>query len=175
MKSYYLNLTENKILYDERKKRFIYLKDASREQAGLFNRSHFKWQRPDLYGGDQIQFQQDLKNGQSYLRSLMYFNKMEMRRLSRALGNNANRYIYPIMDDYLRQYQVDAIRTERLWTWRDSTKIVEYFREHVRRTQKYGLDNGASLSSHSKEAFKQREEELVQYFLHEMRKRPVTA
>ena len=111
---YYLNLTENKILYDERKKRFIYLKDASREQAGLFNRSHFKWQRPDLYGGDQIQFQQDLKNGQSYLRSLMYFNKMEMRRLSRALGNNANRYIYPIMDDYLRQYQVDAIRTERL-------------------------------------------------------------
>ena len=90
------------------------MKDATREQVSLFNKSHFKWQRPDLYGVDQIKFQQDLKSGQSYLRSLMYFNKMELRRLSRTLGNNANRYLFPIMDDYLRQYQVDSLRTERL-------------------------------------------------------------
>ena len=81
--------------------------------------------------------------------------------------------MYPIMEDYLKQLKVDGVRTERLWTWQDSTRIVEYYRQHLKRVQKYGLDNGDSLEDPCKEAFKQREDELVEYFLYEMRKKPV--
>ena len=171
----YFNFSNNKVLYDERKKRFIYLKEAKKDHKALYNKSFFKFQRPDLYGTDQIDFQNDLRDGQAYLRAMLTINKNEMRRLWRTMGTNSYRYIYTIMDDYLKQHRVDGIRAERLWTWRDSTKIVEYFREHKRRAHKYGLDNQGGLNNNSKESFKKREDELVEYFLHEMRKQPVKA
>ena len=72
MQNYFFNFAENKVMYDERKKRFIYLADATRDQKREFNQNHFKFQRPDLYGQDQNDFKKDLKYGQNYLRAIMY-------------------------------------------------------------------------------------------------------
>ena len=169
----YFNFSNNKVLYDERKKRFIYIRNANKQHKRLFNKSHFKEQRPDFSGMQQENFMEDLNNGQAYLRAMMYINKVEMRRLWRTMGQTGYRYIYPIMDDYLKQHRVDSPRVGRLWTWTDSTKIVNYFREQQRRVAKYGLDNKVHGEKYTKEALKEREDELVEYFLHEMRKKPV--
>ena len=169
----YFNFSNNKIMFDERNKRFIYLKNANKHHRRLFNKSSFAYLRPDYFGEDQRSFMEDLKNGQSYLRAMMNVNRHELKRMYRILGGNAFMHVEPIMDDFLKQLRVDSLRLDRLWTWRDSTLMVEYFREHQRRAEKYGLDNGKGLLDTSKEALKQREDELVDYFLHEMRKKPV--
>ena len=169
----YFNFSNNKILYDERKKRFIYLKGAKKQHKMLFNKNFFKNQRPDLVGMDQEQWQDDFRKGQQYLRGMMYMNKLEMKRLWRTLQTNAYPYIYPIMDDYMKQHRVDSPRVNRLWTWRDASKIVDYFREQQRRVAKYGLDNAVNADKYTPESIKEKEDELVEYFLHEMRKSPV--
>ena len=170
----FFNFTEDKVFYDERKKRFIYLENSTEYHKKLFNASFFTTQRPDLQNAEQLRFSDDLKKGQKYLKSMLFYNKNEIRRLSRLLGSQGYFYCHPIMEDYLKQKRIDGLRLTRVWTWKDSTKIVEYFREHVRRTQKYGLDNLQHTKVEpTKEAMKLREDELVDYFLSEMRKKPV--
>ncbi|CAI2381808.1 unnamed protein product [Moneuplotes crassus] len=173
----FFNFSNKKILYDERKKRFIYLSGGNKQQRRLFNKSYFKAQRPDIIGTDYKQWEQDFREGQAYLRIMLYYNKLEMNKLWRILQSNAYPYMYTIMDDYLTHSRIDNPRVMRLWTWRDSTRIVEFVREHKARAAKYGLDNGASMQrdtfEFTKEQMKQKEEELCEYFLHEMRKKPV--
>ena len=59
----------------------------------------------------------------------------------------------------------------RMWNWEDSSKIVNFMTLHLVKAQKYGLDmpfmNNVMLT---KEELKAREDELVEYFLYEMRK-----
>mmetsp|Transcript_11453 Transcript_11453/g.10114 ORF Transcript_11453/g.10114 Transcript_11453/m.10114 type:complete len:146 (-) Transcript_11453:25-462(-) len=139
----------------------------------LFNKNHFKSQRPDLDGVEKEQWQRDFRDGQAYLRAMLYMNKLEMRRMWRAMGSNSYSYIYNIMDDYLKQHRVDSPRIGRMWTWKDSTKIADFFKEHKARTDKYGLNNRINGYEVTKESLKEKEDELTEYFLHEMRKKPV--
>ncbi len=172
----YFNFSNNKILFDEKKKRFIYLKGAKKQHRKLFNKSYFKSQRPDIIDQASEEWNEDFRDGQAYMRAMLYYNKLEMKRLWRTLQTNAYPYVYTIMDDYLKQHRIDNPRVNRLWTWRDSSKMVDYIREHRRRIEKYGLNNSATnleTSYVSKEQLKQREDDLVEYFLHEMRKKPV--
>ena len=80
-------------------------------------------------------------------------------------------YFYPLMDDYMKAYAIDRPRIFRTWTWQDSSRIVNIFDLHVLKCQKYGLDipvfNDRGLT---KEELKDREDQLVAYFLHELRK-----
>ena len=167
------NFSENKIMYDERKKRFTYLDSANSFQYKTYMGGAFNNQRPDLALEDQRKFRKDLVQGQSYLRAMCYMNKLELRRLYRTLGASSYLHVYPIMEDYLKQVRLDGPRVDRVWTWKDATRIVEYYRQHVRRSIKYGLDNGQCLENRTKEAFQEKENELVDYFLSEMRKKPV--
>ena len=169
----FFNFSNNKVVYDERNKRFIYVSHANKMHKKVFNKNVFKHQRPDLQGNDQAQWFSDFRDGQAYLRSMMYMNKMEMRRLWRILGANSYMYVQPLMTDYMKQYKVDSPRINRLWTWKDASKIVEYFRDHQTRANKYGLNNVSDRNDFSKASIKRREDELVEYFLHEMRKKPV--
>ena len=45
-----LPVNEEKIYYDERKKRFVFLNGASHQKAREFNRIHFNTSRPDFIG-----------------------------------------------------------------------------------------------------------------------------
>ena len=44
------------------------------------------------------------------------------------------------MDDFQKSYAMDRPKTNRLWTWEDSSKIVNMMTCHLKLTQKYGLD-----------------------------------
>ena len=169
----YFNFSNNKVMYDERKKRFIYLKHAKKQHKRLFNKNHFKTQRPDITQYDHDMWKSDFRDAQIYLKGMMYINKLEIRRLWRTMGQNSYQYMYEIMDDYMTQWRVDGPRTQRLWTWMDASKMVEFYREHQFRCHKYGLDNCKGIANPTKEALKTREDELTEYFLHEMRKKPV--
>ena len=112
-----------------------------------------------------------LKHGQQLMRQMNYQTKLEMRRLQRTMGNLSYQYFYPLLDDYMTQNNVDRPRVLRTWTWSDSIKIVNFFDSHLLMCQKFGLDipimHGGDLT---KEDLKQREDNLTEYFLHELRK-----
>ncbi len=75
------------------------------------------------------------------------------------------------MDDYQRSQSVDQPRMNRLWTWEDSSKIVNFVTVHLALAKKYGLDLGTTNNaSFTKEEIKTKEDELTEYFLYEMRK-----
>ena len=92
------------------------------------------------------------------------------------MPNNFTNYFYPIMDSYMAQQEVDRLRKLRLWTWDDTNKIVNFMKYHRYRCAKYGLnipyDKWAGMT---KQDLKDAEDKLTSYFLHEMRKAPVTA
>lgn len=170
----YFHFTDDEIFFDERKKRFIYMKSSrlldQREYKGKF----FKSQRPDYFGTDRSEFKENVKRGQILATSIMFQSRQEMRRLWRTMGGQGFQYYKPLMDDYFRAYVVDQPRTNRLWTWQDSTRLAEFYKLHLKKAEKYGLDLPHTTKVYkTKEELKQREDELVEYFLHEMRKQPV--
>ena len=64
----FFGLSDEKLYYDDRKKRFVYLEDAPAIAEKAYKNSHFKEQRPDLYGQEQHEFKMKLKYGQQLLR-----------------------------------------------------------------------------------------------------------
>ena len=46
----FFGIADDKLYYDERKKRFVFLEDAPAYAERAFKNAHFKEQRPDLYG-----------------------------------------------------------------------------------------------------------------------------
>lgn len=127
-----------------------------------------------MYGADRIEFNEKLKKGQRLLRTMAYQCKLEMRRLWRTMPGTAFNHMYPLMDDYFQSYYVDSPRVNRLWTWGDATKIVDYYTLFTMRNEKYGLDLVNNMKTPmTKDELKEKEDELVEYFLHEMRKEPV--
>ena len=127
----FFGLTDDKLFYDERKKRFIFMENAPAVAEKTFKNSHFKVQRPDLYGQEQHEFQLKLKYGQQLLRQMNYQTKLEMRRLWRTMGGMSYQYFYPLMDDFMTYQAIDKPRMLRLWTWDDSTRIVNFMSLHL--------------------------------------------
>ena len=71
---------------------------------------------------------------------------------------------------------IDKPRLLRLWTWDDSTRIANFMTVHLLKSQRYGLDIPIQHSMGlTKDDLKKREDELVEYFLYEMRKAPAVA
>eukprot|EP00347_Sterkiella_histriomuscorum_P019105 403342929 len=172
----FFNLGDDKLVYDERKKRFVFLEDAPVFVDRAFRASMFKDQRPDLFGQEQREFKMKLKYGQQLLRQMNYQTKIEMRRLWRTMGGMSFQYFEPLLGDYMNYIAIEKPRSLRLWTWDDSTKIVNFLTLHLMKSQKYGLDIPFNTPVFlDKEQAKVREDELVQYFLYEMRKKPTTA
>ena len=60
----FFGLSDDKLYYDERKKRFVFLEDAPLVAEKAYKNAHFKEQRPDLYGSELSQFKNKLKYGQ---------------------------------------------------------------------------------------------------------------
>ena len=86
----------------------------------------------------------------------------------------AYNYFYPFMDDYMSLYAIQSPRSLRLWTWEDSQKMVDFYRNHCEKVSKYGLDLMYPLKETiTKEELQAREDRLTDYFVHEMRKQPV--
>lgn len=66
---------------------------------------------------------------------------------------------------------IDKPKMLRLWTWEDSTKIVNFLNINLMKTQLYGLDMPHQNNRfHTKEEIKAREDQLTEFFLEQMRK-----
>jgi hypothetical protein len=59
----FFGLQDDKLFYDERKKRFVYLDNAPAIVEKSYKNAHFKEQRPDLYGQEAHEFKMKLKYG----------------------------------------------------------------------------------------------------------------
>ncbi len=127
----FFNFSDDKLYYDERKKRFVFLEDAPAIVHKTVNNSAFKEQRPDLYGQELVEFKNKLKYGQQLLRQMNYQTKLEMRRLWRIMGPMSYQYFYPLLGDFMTYQAIDRPRAQRLWTWEDSTRIVNYLNLHL--------------------------------------------
>ncbi|CDW81323.1 UNKNOWN [Stylonychia lemnae] len=172
----FFNLSDDKLVYDERKKRFVFLQDAPAVVTRNYQNSQFKEQRPDLSGEELFEFRLKLKIGSQFLRQMNYQTKLEMRRLWRTMGGMSFQYYQPLLDDFMTYFAIDRPRTLRLWTWDDSTRIVNFLTVHLMRAKKYGLDIPHHTTPYmTKELAKQREDELTEFFITEMRKAPSSA
>ena len=60
-----------------------------------------------------------------------YQSKLEMRRLFRQMGQMSYLYFYPLMDDFMTAQAMDKPKMLRMWTWDDSTKIVNFMTLHL--------------------------------------------
>ena len=70
-----------------------------------------------------------------------YQTKLEMKRLWRVMGSMSYNYFYviqfrltvaqPLLDDYMVYNAIDRPRGQRLWTWDDSSRIVNFFNCHL--------------------------------------------
>ncbi len=76
------------------------------------------------------------------------------------------------MDEYIRKKTIDGIHMNRLWTWDDATRMVNFIRGEYARAAKYGLDIPLLRMDMSKAELKRKEDELTSYFIYEMRKPP---
>ena len=98
----------------------------------------------------------------------------EISKLYRLGGPLAYHWSAKMMNQYMKHHHVDSPRIHRMWTWKDQTKMVEFLKLHKFWVKKYGLDIPYDLNHPlSKDELKTREDELVEYFLYEMRKKPV--
>lgn len=172
----FFGISDDKLYYDERKKRFVYLDDAPAIMHKGYKNVHFKDQRPDLYGQEQHEFKIKLKYGQQLLRQMNYQTKLEMRRLWRTMGSMSYQYFYPLLDDFMTYQAIDKPRMLRLWTWDDSTRIVNMMTIHLQKSHRYALDIPIQRTTGlSKDDLKRKEDQLTEYFLYEMRKQPAVA
>ena len=167
----FFGFADDKLIYDERKKRFVHTQDMPGYLSRQYQNNQFKSQRPDLTGAQAAEFEWKLRFGQQMIRYMNYQTKLEMRRLWTQMGQMSYLYFYPLMDDYMCAQAMDRPKMTRLWTWDDSTKIVNFMTMHLMQAEKYGLDIPIQNSSlWTKDELKNREDDLTEYFLYEMRK-----
>ena len=68
----FFGIEDESVIYDERKKRFVYTKDIPGALHREYFGSNFKSERPDLTGQEQIDFKWKLRFGQQMLRYMNY-------------------------------------------------------------------------------------------------------
>ena len=60
----FFGLAEDKLYYDEKRKRFVNTANAPGFAHRQYAANHFKTQRPDLIGNDETEWKMKLKYGQ---------------------------------------------------------------------------------------------------------------
>ena len=87
------------------------------------------------------------------------------------MGQMSYLYFYPLMDDFMTAQAMDKPKMFRMWTWDDSSRIVNFMTLHLEKCVKYGLDIPVQNQTlMTKEELKLREDQLTEHFLYEMRK-----
>lgn len=90
--------------------------------------------------------------------------------------NNAPVYMKELVNYDIKMGSVDKYDQSKYYKWDDATIIVGYLDYVMRRLRKYSLDRGVMSSlkfPYYKEKLQKEEDQLVDYFLYEMRKSPL--
>lgn len=102
--------------------------------------------------------------------------KSELARSIVLFGDRARYYNYPLLEHHLKMGDVDKPNCLKYLNWRDASISVAYLEYVLGRVGRYGLHWGA-LNNQKFPDYKQKiksdEDDLVDYFLYEMRKAPL--
>jgi hypothetical protein len=107
---------------------------------------------------------------------LMY--RMRIKEISRnyvLFRRNSDIYMQPLYEHHMKLGGVDAYTHNKYFKWDDASITVAYLDYVLRRLNKYKLLLGPLTQRKYpdyKEDLKNQEDELVEYFLYEMRKEP---
>ena len=162
------------LFYDEEKKRFMrtgikdwYLKGR------MF--ATYSTQRPDLYGNDADNFfVLPIYTGR-ILRVFQKIRAYHFNQLNLTYGHLCEHKTTEVAEDYL--YHRDAVDLPvgiyRLWHWDDQTKMQHWLHLNFCRLIEYGMHYPLfSTAGLPKEHMNKTENELTDYFIAEMSKRP---
>ncbi len=101
--------------------------------------------------------------------------KQEIARCYVLFRERSRYYSMPLIEHHIKMGEVDKPNGYKYLTWRDASLSVAYLEYVLARLSRYGLHYGA-LNNRKfpdyKEKIRSDEDELVDYFLYEMRKAP---
>ena len=210
----FFGIADDKVVYDERKKRFAHTKDLPGHLARQYNSSGFKSvsisrpsqtahgiivanvysltsaakARSHRHRPGAIQDERTLRwpthqihelpdqarNAKNVARHGPDGLQLLLRKSivhSTSFKDLTLFSIQPLLDDYMSAAAMDRPKMQRLWSWEDSTRMANFITLHMMKAQKYGLDfPHFNNRLFTKEELKQKEDELTEYFLYEMRK-----
>lgn len=99
----------------------------------------------------------------------------ELARLKCIFRNSYYSYSKPLIESLL-QSRIDKYTSYKEYHWEDAIKMTNYIDYLTRKITKYGLHYGfmnVYKFNNYKEKIESDEDELANYFLYEMRKKPV--
>lgn len=117
----------------------------------------------------------DISVGIQYLGMLYRQRRFELTRLYRLFHNMSSSYELPLQKEFANGL-VDKYSIYKNYQWDDASKIASYFDYVTRKITKYGLHMSfiqPNKFENYKQKIKEEEDALTEYFLYEMRKKPV--
>lgn len=107
----------------------------------------------------------------------MYTNRLdEISRCHYIFRENYHSYAIPLYKNHFKQGSIDHYNPNKLAIWDDATLMGDYLDYVLERIKKYGLHWGAlTVIKHDnyKNLMKKDEDDLTDFFLHQMRQAPM--
>jgi len=111
----------------------------------------------------------------SYLQLMYRMRIKEISRMHLLFRRNSDVYMQPLYDHHIKMGGVDAYSQNKYLKWDDASITIAYFEYVLKRLNKYKLLLGPLTQKkypEYKDDLKKQEDDLVDYFLYEMRKEP---
>ena len=133
--------------------------------------------RPDLYGKRAVEYDRLIFRIANHFLERMYNQrKFELARCYVLYRERSKFYNLPLLEHHIKMGETDRPNANKYLNWKDASLSVAYFEYVLNRLSRYGLHWGALKNNKFpdyKEKIRSDEDELVDYFLYEMRKPPV--
>ncbi len=100
----------------------------------------------------------------------------EIARMYVIFRRNSYFYMQPLWDHHIKMGNLDKHSQHKYMKWDDASLSVGYLDYVINRIKKFGLQYGPLDQDkfvNYKETIRNEEEKLTEYFLYEMRKKPV--
>ena len=130
-----------------------------------------------MFGKRAVEYDTNIYRIATHLLERMYNQrKSELARSIVLFRERARYYNLPLLEHHIKMGDVDKPNSNKYLNWRDASVSVAYLEYVLSRLGRYGLQWGA-LNNQKFPDYKQKiksdEDELVDYFLYEMRKAPI--
>lgn len=103
---------------------------------------------------------------------------MEIARCYVIFKHTFMSYVWPLYEHHIKLGKVDKASFYKNYYWDDASKVADYYDYVMRRIGKYGLHwsilNPNKVYNYKK-MIQEEEDNLVDYFIYEMRKKPAEA
>ncbi|CAD8049938.1 unnamed protein product [Paramecium sonneborni] len=148
------------------------------EQHFKYYKSSFSTIRPDLTEFEYEAFAKRLRIAELFLNHMRVFLNHESGRVTNlySVGARLEKMLnYQNQYFHLRPPFILGHRANSNRNWADASKVVNYLEKQLLKITKYGLDYPNYYAPRTEKELQQREDEIYQRFIKEMRKPPVAA